>query len=464
MCSHRSSSLAPFFHPTGIGVIGVSNNPLRLGSIIYSGLMQSGFQGPVIPINPKQPVIKGVTALKSVLDLPDTVDLVMIAIPATKILPVFREIGKKGIKNVVIISGGFKELGGQGAQIESDLRVFIRQEGIRVIGPNCIGVFDARTRVESFFQDPHRMLRPQAGSVAFLTQSGTYGCSFLEQIAESPLGVTSFVSYGNRIDVDEADLIEYFAGDPETKVIAMYLEGLENGRRFFEAAKRVTKSTPIVILKSGRSPRGAQATKSHTGWLGGEDAVYRGVFQQAHLHQAASFRDLFDKTKALAMQPVARGANVGMIGNGMGPMVMAIDALSEQNIPLPPLSASSIEQLRVQLPHYPGLSHPIDITGSATMADYKIGLRILIEDPQIDIIMPFFVFQDTPLEESIVDLLGSLNTYGKPILGCAAGGPFSQKLSNQIETQGIPMYPFPIQAISAAHALYYQGLRMPLQS
>ncbi|MHA1712486.1 MAG: acetate--CoA ligase family protein [Candidatus Ranarchaeia archaeon] len=452
-----ASQLDPFFNPKAVAVIGATDNPTKLGYIIYRGLIRSGYQGQVIPVNIKEPIIHGVKAKRTVLETSENVDLAIVVIPAKYVIKTMYEIAEKGIKNVVIVSGGFKELGGEGEAIEQRLRDIIKRHNIRVIGPNCIGVFDAKTRVESFFQSPERMLRPKPGSIAFLTQSGTYGCSFLEQIAESPLGISKFVSYGNRVDVDEAELIEYFAEDPQTKIIALYVEGLDNGSRFLRAAKRITAKKPIIVLKAGRTEQGSLAAKSHTGWLGGTYQIYQAAFRQARIHVAETFTDLFDKTKALAMQPVAKGPNVGMVSNGMGPMVMAIDNMVKLGLSLARLSSESMLLLSNVLSKYHGLKNPVDITGSATANDYRIALEILIDDPNVDIVIPFFVFQDTPLEESIVDELAHLNTKGKPILGSAYGGPYTRKMSNKVESVGIPMFPLPSRAVSAAYALYYQG-------
>jgi 3-hydroxypropionyl-CoA synthetase (ADP-forming) len=309
---------------------------------------------------------------------------------------------------------------------------------VRIVGCNCIGVFDGETRLDTMFQTHERMVRPKKGPIAIFSQSGTVGAAFLEAVHN--IGVSRFVSYGNRIDVDEADLMTYLADDPGTAVIACYVEGLADGRKFLSTARQVSEKKPIVIFKSGRSQRAASASLSHTGFFGGTYGVSEGAFKQADLIAVNSCEELFAVTKALALQPRARGVKLAMISNGAGTMVQAMDLLEEYGLEMVPLATESVARLKAYYPAYYLVQNPVDVTGSATSADYEVGIRALLEDPHVDIVMPWFVFQDTALDEGIVDVLGKLSQeYDKPILCGAIGGEYTRRLSQAIEEKGVPV-------------------------
>lgn len=447
-----------FFKAKSVAVIGASSKPGKIGYEVLRNLACFEYKGKVFPVNPARNEILGLKCYPSVLDIPEKIDLAVLVIPAEHTPKVVEECGKKGITNIVIISGGFKELGEHGKELEEKTAEIARKYGIRIIGPNCIGVFDSKTRLDTFFQSRERMIRPPPGPIAFLTQSGTYGCAFLEWAAESGIGISKFVSYGNRIDVDEADLLRYLAADEDTKVIAIYLEGLGNGKKFIEAAKDVVKKKPVIVLKGGRTKEGAKAAQSHTGWLGGEERIYRGAFKQAGIIWADTFEELFDMAKALAMQPPAQGPRVAMVSNGAGPMVQAVDACIEKGLKIAKLSQETISKLKERLPPFYIVNNPVDVTGSANSKDYKIVLEAFLEDINVHILMPFFVFQDTPLDEGIIDVMKEINEKSnKPIVVGAAGGPYTRKMSKILEKIGIPVYPIPERTVAAAYALYSYG-------
>jgi len=452
------SDLDKFFKAKSVAVIGASATPGKIGYEVLRNLACFEYKGKVFPVNPRRSEILGLKCYPSVLNIPENIDLAVLVVSAELTPKTIEECGKKGIRNVVIISGGFKELGEQGKELEERTAKIAKKYGIRIIGPNCIGVFDSKTRLDTFFQSRERMVRPPPGPIAFLTQSGTYGCAFLEWAAEEGIGISKFVSYGNRIDVDEADLLQYLAMDKDTKVVAIYLEGLGDGRKFIEAAKYVAKKKPVIVLKGGRTKEGAKAAQSHTGWLGGEDRVYRGAFKQAGIIWADTFEELFDMAKALAMQPPAQGPNVAMVSNGAGPMVQAVDACIEKNLKIAELTEKTINILKEELPPYYIVSNPVDVTGSANSENYKIVLEALLEDPNVHILMPFFVFQDTPLDEGILDVMKEINEKSnKPIVAGAAGGPYTKKMKKELEKIGVPVYPIPERTVAAAYALHIYG-------
>jgi 3-hydroxypropionyl-CoA synthetase (ADP-forming) len=354
----------------------------------------------------------------------------------------------------VIISGGFKETGRESAQLEKDVVSTARKYGIRIIGPNCIGVLDTRSGLDSFFQPHDRMIRPSAGGVSFITQSGTVGCTLLEWAAEQGVGISKFASYGNRCDVDEGDLVEYFSMDDDTEIVVIYIEGLSNGRKLFEAASRISKKKPVVVLKAGATQLGSVAARSHTGALGGPQPVALAAFEQAGMIVAHNVEELFDIVKALAKQPMPICEGVVMVTNGAGPVVMAADKFEEYGVEIAKLSKPTLEALRKELPPYCYISETtIDLTGSATSKDYETALRIAAKDDSVGLLASFFVFQDPPLDEGILRVMPEILKLGKPVLCCASGGPYTRKQVGVLENQTVPVYETGERLATAAHAL-----------
>jgi 3-hydroxypropionyl-CoA synthetase (ADP-forming) len=448
----NTKHLRNFFKARSVALIGASATPGKVGNAVLDSLLNHDYQGKVYPVNPGRDEIMGARTYPTLAAIPGQVDLAVVTIDLRLVPDVIKTCAEKDIHNLVIISGGGKELGGEKAGLEAEIRRLLQTHDVRAIGPNCIGVFDGHTRFDVFFQVHERMLRPKAGRVAMLTQSGTVGAAFLEDAVE--LGVSKFVSYGNRSDVDEADLLAYLADDPETGLIALYVEGLEDGRKFFATARQVAKKKPIVIFKAGRTERAARASMSHTGFFGGSYGVAQGAFKQAGLVAVESYEELFATVKALTMQPPARGPRVAMISNGAGTMVQGIDLLHSYGLQMPELSPESLRQLAAVYPPFYVVQNPVDVTGSATSSDYEVGIETLMHDPQVDIVMPWFVFQDTPLDEGIVQKLGALTrAYDKPILVGATGGPYTAKMSRAIEAEGVPVFHSVREWIGAARGL-----------
>jgi len=443
-----------FFKARSVAVIGASTKPGKIGHEILRSLVKGEYKGDIYPVNPRADEILGLKCYKSVLEIPGKVDLAVLSIPPKIVPEVVEECGKKGIKAVVIVSGGFKEVGQEGAEIERATVQIARRYGMRVIGPNCIGIFDGKTRLDTFFQSRERMLRPPKGGIAFLTQSGTFGCAFLEWAAEDGVGISKFVSYGNRADVDEADLVRYLGQDPETKVIAIYAESISNGRKFMKACREVSRKKPIVVLKSGRTEEGSKAAVSHTGSIAGSYEIISSAFKQCGVIEVKTFEELYDVSKALSMLPLAAGPRIAMVTNGAGPCVMATDEIIKRGLKLAEYSERTKRELRRRLPPYAIVRNPVDLTGSATAKDYEVSMRSLLEDMCVDILIVFFVFQDTPLEEEIVDIVPRMKEYGKPILAVASGGSYTKKQSSRLQKKGIPVFSSPERAVLAAHALY----------
>jgi 3-hydroxypropionyl-CoA synthetase (ADP-forming) len=447
-----TAHLEGFFEAKSVALLGASTTPGKIGNAVLDSLVQHEYGGKVYPINPSRDEVMGLKAYPSLSSVPEAVDLAVVTVALTLVPDILTECASKGIHNVVIVSGGGKELGGGREELEARIARLAKEKDLRIIGPNCIGTFDGVSRLDTFFQVYDRMVRPPRGPVSMLTQSGTVGIVFLEMAEE--LGMSKFVSYGNRVDVDESDLIGYLAQDPDTEVIACYIEGLADGRKLLNAAKEVTPEKPIVVFKGGQTERGARASVSHTGFFGGSYALFKGAMKQAGVVTVESTEELYSAAKALVMQPKAKGPRMAMISNGAGTMVQAIDLLEEYGLQLASIAPDTVAKLKEVYPPYYVVQNPVDVTGSASSEDYKHGIEALLQDPNVDVVMPWFVFQDTPLDEGIVDVLGQLHsTYHKPILCGGAGGPYTERMSRAVERVGVPVYATVREWMAAAKAV-----------
>jgi len=449
-----------FFTPQSVALVGASATPGKIGNSVLDSMAKHDYKGKVYPINPKADEILGIKCYSSLEVIQDPIDLVVVCVDLSVTPPVLEACAKKGIHSVVIVSGGGKELGGERAAMEAEIKRLSEQHKIRIIGPNCIGMFNAANRLDCAFQGQARMVRARLGDVAFLSQSGTMGISFLET-ADS-FGLSKMVSYGNRSDVDEADMIWYLASDPQTKVITLYVEGFGDGRKFIETAKRVMaeKHKPVVMWKSGRTALGAKQAASHTGSLGGSNAIIMGAFKQAGIISVDSYQELAGVVKALSWQPAAKGNRAGLVSNGAGPMIGAIDHFERFGLEVAKVTEATLGEMKA---HYPptyvlGSGNPVDVTGGANADDYRYAIQKFMDDPNVDIIMPWFVFQDDPLEETIIDYLGEFSRQGKkPILVGGNGGPYTQRVSALIEKHKVPVYDDIRTWVAAAAGLLQWG-------
>jgi 3-hydroxypropionyl-CoA synthetase (ADP-forming) len=450
-----SSYMDLFFNAKSVALIGASPEAGKVGNSVLQSLAKHDYKGKVFPVNAKgYQEIMGIKAFKSLDEIEEPVDVVVVTVDLKFVPDLLRSCERKNIHNMVIISGGGKELGGDRAAIENEIKKLSAELKVRVIGPNCIGMFNADNRLDCAFQGHERMLRPQRGEVAFLSQSGTVGIAFME--TSDAFGMSKMISYGNRSDVDEADMIWYLGEDPKTKVIGLYVEGLGDGRKFMHAAKQVIleKNKPILVFKNGRTTRGAKQAASHTGSLGGSYNVVRGALEQAKIISLDSYEELTASLKALAWQPVPKGNRVAMITNGAGPVIAAIDNFERLGLAVAEISDKTIKDLKEHYPPTYVIGNPCDITGSATADDYRFAIQAFMDDPNVDIIMPWFVFQDDPLEENIVEVLETFQKQlRKPILVGAMGGPFTQKISKRIEDTNVPVYYSVITWVTSAGAL-----------
>ncbi len=456
----NSQYMEKFFTPKSVALVGASATPGKIGNSVLDALGKQDYKGKVYPINPKQKSILGIKCYPSVSAVPGKVDLVVVSVDLSMTPPVLEDCAKKGVHSVVIVSGGGKELGGERAAYEAEVARLSKKHKIRIIGPNCIGMFNAANRLDCAFQGQERMLRSKLGPVCFFSQSGTMGISMLE--SADVFGLSKMISFGNRSDVDEADMIWYAANDPQTKVIVLYVEGFGDGRKFINTAKKVMKDKkkPIVIWKSGRSAAGAKQAASHTGSLGGSNAIIMGAFKQSGIISVDSYQELVGVTKALAWQPPAKGNRVAMTSNGAGPMIGGIDHLERLGLTIGKLSPQLLKKMKARFPPTVPIhsGNPADVGGGATADDYRFVIQQFYDEKNIDIAMPWFVFQDDPLEETIVGYLDDFSKKKKKplVVGCN-GGPYTEKMIKRVEKHNIPVYQDLRTWVAAASALAQWG-------
>ncbi|USS40019.1 CoA-binding protein [Thermococcus aggregans] len=451
--------LKPFFEPKAVAIIGATNKKGKVGNVIFENFKrnkeQGIFKGNIYPVNPKLDEIEGYRVYKSVKELPDDTDLAVIAIPAPFVPNTMREIAEKGIKAVVIITGGFGELGEEGKKMEEEILQIAKENGIRVIGPNCVGVYVPDTGVDTVFLPDEKMDRPKSGPIAFVSQSGAFAAAMLDWAALAGIGIGKMVSYGNKIDVDDADLMDYFIYDDSIKVVTFYIEGVKDGRKFIEAAKRITKVKPVIALKSGRTEYGAKAASSHTGSLAGTDVIYDAVFKQTGILRAEDFEHMFDVAKAFAKCKLPKGDRVGIITDGGGAGVMASDAVAKFGLRMAELSEETIKYLKEHFPPHAVVGNPTDVVGDTDAQRYKYAIEAFVNDPNVDAIIVIVLFQ-VPLldEDEIVEILAEYAKKSeKPILAVAMGGKKTEKYAKILEEKGVPVYPTPERGVRALAGL-----------
>ncbi len=433
-----------FFSPKSVAVIGASATPGKIGNSIFKNLLHR-FSGKVYPVNPNAEKVEGRESFNSVLDIKGDVDCAIVAIPAKYNPEAVQECAKKGIKNVILVAGGFREVGRM--DLEEKIKDIADKSRMRLVGPNCLGTFDTSSGMDTMFLAGDRLGRPKKGNISFISQSGAVGSVILDWLSDEGIGLSKFCSYGNALDVNETDLIEYMEEDKSTEVIACYIEGIKAGRRFIDVAKN--SKTPIIILKSGKTQEGSKAISSHTGSLAGEHEVYQGVFNQTGVIEAETWEDLFDYSKAFSMQPIAKGDRVAIITDGGGFGILATDEAQKQKLKLPEPSAAL--KHKFSFPDHVITHNPIDLTGDATAERYSKAVEECVKSPEYDGVIVILLTQIPTLDnDKVVKMLSSLNKrYDKPIICCSAGGEYAQKLNRELESKGIPVYDTPERAVEA---------------
>ena len=437
--------LESIFDPKSIAVIGASREPGKIGQVITKNFLDGGFAGRVYPINPKTDEILGLKCYPSVTDVPSKIDSAVVAVHASLVPGILKECGEKGIMGVVVISGGFAEVGNYA--LEKELVKVAEEYSLNVIGPNCLGVLNPIARNDSIFLPIYKMGRPKVGDISFISQSGAVGGCIIDLAARAGLGMGKFVSYGNASVVDETDLLDYLAEDDQTRVIVAYLEGVKRGREFLKVAKRVTKHKPLIVLKAGRGEAAAEAARSHTGSLAGSHEVYRAAFKQAHIIEAEDLDELFDFSKMMDYKQCA-GNRIGIITNGGGTGVLAVDAVEENGLRLAKFSEGTARELRKILPDYANATNPLDLVGDADASRYQKALDIVMKDPNVDILVVVVLFQTAGIDSRVVNVIVKARETGKkPIAVISTGGEYTEFHRRILDSYGVPTYGSPSDAL-----------------
>ncbi len=447
-----SEPLSKLFRPASIAVIGASRDPDKLGYAVLKNLKEGGFPGPLYPVNPKADQVMGLPALASVLDIPGPVDLAVIVIPYRFVPDVLEQCGQKGIPAAIVISAGFREAGREGLEREGELIRIARQYGIRLVGPNCLGVIDTDTPLNATFAAG----MPPGGPIAFMSQSGALGTAVLDMALAGRIGFSRFVSLGNKADVNEVDLLEAWEDDPGSRVILIYVEGVPDGQRFIQVARRVTRKKPVVAVKSGVTRAGSRAVSSHTGSLAGSEAAYRAAFNQAGIVRAESMERLFDYASAFAYQPLPAGECMAIVTNAGGPGILATDALERSGLRLARLSSGTIESLTADLPSAASAANPVDVLGDALADRYEHALRLVLADPAVDGVIVIVTPQAMTQIVETAHVVGRISREtDKPILGCFMGEARIRAGIEVLQEYGAPNYPFPERAAAALAAMVW---------
>ncbi len=457
----RTAGVGTFLYPHSIAVIGASRNAESVGGALFHNLLSTNFNGPVFPINPNTTSVAGVLAYPTVMDVPSDVDLAVIVVPADKVLAVVDQCGKKGVRGLVIISVGFGEAGPEGQKRERQLKAKTLAYGMRVIGPNCLGVLnsDPEVRLNATFSP----VTPPAGNLSIGTQSGALGLALLDYANNINLGIADFVSIGNRIDISNNDLLEYWEDDEKTDLILLYVESFGNPSSFTRIARRVSRKKPIIAVKAGRSEAGARAASSHTGALAAADVGSDALFRQAGVIRVNTIDEMFGVSAALANQPVPKGPNVGILTNAGGPGVLVADACEGLGLKVPKLSAAAQKKLKAVLPAEAAVSNPVDMMASATAEYYKQTLAAMLENPELDAIIliyiPPLVTRPEDVARAIKEVLKDYKG-DKPVLAnfmMSAGSMPDLKIGPE---RYVPSYVFPESAAQAlAHTWHYSQYR-----
>ena len=439
-----------FFKPHSVAVIGASDKPGKVGRVVLENLIDSGYPGDIYPVNPRDAEILGHKSYPSVLDLPEAPDLAVIIVPAEAVPEVLDQCGRKGVKAAVIISAGFKEAGREGYRLELELEKTAKRHGIRVLGPNCLGLADTSTPMNAAFASTS----PLGGRLAFFSQSGALCTAALGWTREHGLGFSKFVSIGNKMDVDELDLLQALEDDWHSRVIAGYLEGIKRGEDFLRLAAEVTRKKPVVIFKAGTTQAGAKAVSSHTGTLAGSENAYVASFKRTGVIRAESMEDLFHICRGFSQQPVPAGDRVVIVTNAGGPGIITADALEHAGLKLAGLEKDTVEKLRKCLPPASNVYNPVDVLGDALADRYEKALEVLMRDGQVDSIICILTPQAmTQVPETARALVETCAGKGKSVFAVFMGGTEIDAAEEILHAAGIPNYRFPETAVRTIRAM-----------
>jgi acetate---CoA ligase (ADP-forming) len=440
------TSLAPFFDPKTIAVIGASPRTGSIGGELFRNVLRAEYTGVAYPVNRSGAPVAGVRAYTSVAEIGEPIDLAVVCLPGSRVIEAAGEALAAGVRALCVISAGFAETGAEGLARQEELLELVRGHGARLLGPNCLGIAVAAPRLNATF-GPRAL---PAGNVGFSSQSGALGLAVLERAAERQLGLSSFVSIGNKADISSNDLLEYWEDDPRTDVVLLYLESFGNPRKFARVARRVARRKPIVAMKAGRTSAGARAASSHTAALAGSEAAVDALFHQAGVLRVDTLEELLDVTSLLATQPLPRGRRVAVLTNAGGLGILCADACESAGLTLPPLADATVEELRVLLPSEASISNPVDMLGSAVGSTYEQVLPALLHDPRVDSVIVLFVppvvAGADEVAAAIARAVEGAGAADKPLLACVIS---SDGIPERLLSASLAAFSFPESAARA---------------
>lgn len=444
--------LHAIFNPRSVAIVGASRTRGKIGNEILRNIVYGGYRGAIFPVNPNAESILGFKAYSRVTDVPYEIDLGVIAVPAEVVPQVMQDCVKKGVKGVVIISAGFSEIGR--SDLENEIKKIAVQGGIRIIGPNTLGLISTECELNASFAPA----MPLRGDIALVTQSGALGGALVDWTIKERIGLSKLISVGNKCDIDDADILEYLGEDRSTNVIVMYVESFKDGRKFMQSAARVSKQKPVIAVKAGKGEAGMRAAASHTGAIAGSIDIYRAAFKQCGVILSSDTEELFDMAMALSFQKPARGNRVAIITNGGGAGILAADACETYGLKVPKFSEATVAKLQSFLPKIAGTLNPVDIIGDAGYERYKATIEVVLESEEVDGVIVIFV-QSALVEarEPARALADAAENAEKPLLGCWIGGYGVEEAVRILKERGIAKYPTPKRAVAAMSALVRQG-------
>lgn len=441
-------SLGNFFEPKSVAIVGASRDKGKVGYEILTNMVRGGYAGKIFPVNPKASDIEGIKCYGDLAAIGEVPDLVIIVVPAKFVPGVMQQVADIGCKSAVIITAGFKEVGPEGAKLEQDILQIAQTHGIRVIGPNCLGVMVPGQKLNASFGGD----LPPVGGIGYISQSGALLAAILDMASANRIGFSALVSIGNKADVDELDIIRTLGNDPNTKVIAGYLESINEGDAFVREADQISQQKPILLMKSGGTSAGAKAASSHTGSLAGGEAVYESAFERAGIIRCFSVKTQFDFAQAFAYQPLPKGQNVVVLTNAGGPGIMAADAIERQGLSFAKLSEQTEAKLAEKLPAAANVHNPVDVLGDALADRYEFALSTLLDDPGVDMVLvlltPQAMTQEKETAEAVVRVAKAKP--GKPILACFLGAGRVREALVVLRDGQIPAYDSPEAATLTA--------------
>lgn len=448
--------LSSFFNPKAVAVVGASSKPGKVGYDILDNLLKFTYQGEVYPVNPAGGAILDKKVYRSVADLPAGIDLGVIAVKAHLVPQSVRDLAARGVMAQVVVSAGFKEVGGQGRVLERELAQAVADTGVRLIGPNCIGIMDTESGLNATFAAD----MARQGHIGFFSQSGAMCLAILDWALDNEIGFSKFISLGNKVDITESEVLELLAEDPETRVIMGYLEAVEDGRRFMEVARQVTRHKPVVLVKSGVTSAGAKAASSHTGALAGADAAYSAAFRQCGVLRAKSVRELFNLAQSLAHQPLPQGPAMAIVTNSGGPGIICADAVENAGMHLAGLKAETVEELRSFLPPIASFYNPVDLTGGAPAEMYGRTLRTVCQDENVDGVLVIMTPAATVNPLDLAKLICQVKT-SKPVFAALMGSHSVIQSRIYCMGEGLPAFDFPEEAVQAMRGMlaYHDWVR-----